>query len=91
MGMALFGEHETAKHLSGQLKYKQGKNSVIIPRSKRRRSQTLVVPPNDLCLYHSNSLFVLHTQTANRFGYVCTVMKTHSTIVAVIMNTTMEN
>ena len=34
MGMALFGEHETAKHLSGQLKYKQGKNSVIIPRSK---------------------------------------------------------
>ena len=35
--------------------------------------------------------FVLNTQTANPFGYTRTVVEIHSTIVAVIMNTTMEN
>ena len=66
-------------------------NRPIIPRSNRRHSQTLVVPPNSLFLHHLNSPFVLHTQMPNPFGYTCTVLKIHSTIFAIIMNTTMEN
>ena len=83
--ICIWGIRNTSNKQSTQI------NIPITPRSKRRHSQTLVVPPNSLFLHHLNSPFVLHTQTPNPFGYTCTVLKIHSTSFAIIMNTTMEN